>query len=521
MKSWHILAVTALLLAGCTAPPPPKPVMAPLVPEAGAARYLDEIRDQPLLLLAFLRRFPKGGDLHNHLSGAVYAESLIAWGSESGLCIDRKTYRLGGRPCSSDRPALAEAVKDPAFYAATIAAFSMRSFVPTTGESGHDHFFATFDKFGPATDGRTGEMLAEAVTLAAGDHADYVELMLSPGMAAARKLGAAAGWDDDLGRLDARLDHAAMARIAAEARASLDEAEARMRTLLACGTPAAQPGCRVTVRYLAQVIRVFPPEQVFAQSVLAQALVLSDPRVVGFNLVAPEDDPVTLRDYAVQMRMLGYLGRQHPTVALSLHAGELTLGLVPPKDLRFHIRSAVEIAGARRIGHGVDIMHEDDPLQLLAEMAQRRVLVEINLTSNDVILGVSGDREPFPIYRRFGVPVALSTDDEGVSRIDLTHEYLRAVGSYRLTYQDLKTLARNSLEYSFLPGDSLWAAASPYVPAPACADVPPAAAEPPAACRALLAASDKAREQWRLEGELAAFEAGFDGASASPAAAQR
>src|SRR5262249_19841791 len=190
LKGWHFLTVVALAWAGCATSPPPKPVMAPLVPEAGAARYLDEIRDQPPLLFAFLRRFPKGGDLHNHLSGAVYAESLIAWGSESGLCIDRKSYRVGARPCSSDRPALAEAVKDPAFYAATIAAFSMRSFVPVTGESGHDHFFATFDKFGAATDGRTGDMLAEAVTLAAGDHADYVELMLSPGMAAARKLGA-------------------------------------------------------------------------------------------------------------------------------------------------------------------------------------------------------------------------------------------------------------------------------------------------------------------------------------------
>src|SRR5260221_1787494 len=488
---------------------------------SSAAGYYGQIRAQPPLLLAFLRRFPKGGDLHNHLSGAIYAESLIAWGSESGLCIERKTYRLGARPCNGDRPALAEAVKDPAFYAATIDAFSMRSFVPVTGESGHDHFFATFDKFGAATDRRTGDMLAEAVTRAAGDHAGYVELMLSPGMAAARKLGAAAGWDDDLGRLDARLDHAAMARIAADARAALDQAEARMRDVLGCGTPAARPGCRVTVRYLAQVIRVFPPEQVFAQSVLAHVLVLSDPRVVGFNLVAPEDDRVTLRDYAVQMRMLGYLERQHPAVALSLHAGELTLGLVPPEDLRFHIRSAVEIAGARRIGHGVDIMHEDDPLQLLAEMARRRVLVEINLTSNDVILGVSGDRHPFPTYRRFGVPVALSTDDEGVSRIDLTHEYLRAVESYRLSYQDLKTLARNSLEYSFLSGDSLWSAASPYVPAPACADVAPAAAELPAACRALLAASDKARQQWRLEGELTAFEAGVDGASPTPAAASR
>jgi hypothetical protein len=55
-----------------------------------------------------------------------------------------------------------------------------------------------------------------------------------------------------------------------------------------------------------------------------------------------------------------------------------------------------------------------------------------------------------------GVPVALSTDDEGVSRIDLTREYVRAVETYALTYADLKELVRNSLEYSFLGGGSLW-----------------------------------------------------------------
>jgi len=70
----------------------------------------------------------------------------------------------------------------------------------------------------------------------------------------------------------------------------------------------------------------------------------------------------------------------------------------------------------------------------------------------------------------------------------------------------LKTLARNSLEYSFLPGDSLWASASPYVLSAPCAAAAPAASQPPAACQTLLASSDKAREQWRLEGDLAALE---------------
>jgi adenosine deaminase len=331
--------------------------------------------------------------------------------------------------------------------------------------------------------------------------------MESPGMGAARQLGAKHAWRDDLDALRVELMADGMADIVAAARRDVDAGEARMRILLGCAGAAPPPACQVTIRYLAQVIRTFTPAQVFAQSVLAFELVRSDPRFVGLNLVAPEDDPVTLRDYDVQMRMLGFLSSRFPNVKLTLHAGELTLGLVPPEYLRSHIRGAVEIAGARRIGHGVDIMYENDPVALLTEMAERRILVEINLTSNDVILGVRGKAHPFETYRRFGVPVTLSTDDEGVSRIDLTREYLRAALTYDLSYDDLKTLARNSLEYAFLPGDSLWRSVRPFAPADACAATPLGGADPPAPCQALLAANERARQQWRLEGELAEFEA--------------
>src|SRR6202007_3070515 len=151
------------------------------------------------------------------------------------------------------------------------------------------------------------------------------------------------------------------------------------------------------------------------------------------------------------------------------HAGELAEGLVPPEGLCCHIRLAVEQGHAERIGHGVDVMYEERPYELLKEMAAKRVMVEIALTSNDVILGISGKNHPFPIYRKFGVPVALSTDDEGVSRIDITHEYVRAVETYGLRYSDLKQMARTSLEHSFLPGASLWREQDSFTrAAPAC-----------------------------------------------------
>jgi hypothetical protein len=450
---------------------------------------------------------PKGGDLHTHFTGAVYAESYLRWAAQDGNCITLATLSISRPPCVApgQRPA-SDASRDPVLYDQVIDSLSMRNFLPVT-ESGHDHFFNTFPKFGPAEEHHYDEMLAEVADRAGAQSVTYIELMSSLGMSAARKVGEGTRWDDDLGTLrDRILANPAMAATVAESRRQIDAAEVAMRRRLACDTPFARPGCAVTLRYLAQVIRVFPPEQVFAQFVLAFEQAKADRRIVGLNLVAPEDHPVALGDYGIHMRMLGFLHRLMPEVKISLHAGELTPALVAREHLRSHIRSAIEVAGASRIGHGVDVLGEDDAPGLLAEMARRRVLVEINLTSNDTILNVAGDQHPFATYRRAGVPVALSTDDEGVSRIDLTHEFKRATSTYALRYADLKTLVRNSLEYAFLPGDSLWRETAPYVMGAACAGAA-APATPPPACRELLARSEKAAAQWRLEAEFARFEA--------------
>jgi adenosine deaminase len=83
-------------------------------------------------------------------------------------------------------------------------------------------------------------------------------------------------------------------------------------------------------------------------------------------------------------------------------------------------------------------------------MRGRPVAVEICLTSNDVILGVRGKDHPLPAYLAAGVPVVLSSDDAGVSRINLTNEYFRAARDYGLDYRTLKAIARNALIYAFL-----------------------------------------------------------------------
>ena len=123
---------------------------------------------------------------------------------------------------------------------------------------------------------------------------------------------------------------------------------------------------------------------------------------------------------------------------------------MPTPDLDFHIRAAVETARARRIGHGTAIGFERDMGTLLKTMREKGVTVEIALTSSDLILGVRGKEHPIATYLRAGVPVTLATDDAGVSRIDLTNEYLRAARDHGLRYGELKAIAHTALARSFL-----------------------------------------------------------------------
>ena len=87
---------------------------------------------------------------------------------------------------------------------------------------------------------------------------------------------------------------------------------------------------------------------------------------------------------------------------------------------------------------------------------------------------------------------------------------MRAVERYDLGYADLKEIVRNSLEFSFLPGTSLWDGKSGYRRfVAACESDAPAAEVHSPACAALLNSSEKAAQQWELERRFHSFEASF------------
>ena len=184
-----------------------------------------------------------------------------------------------------------------------------------------------------------------------------------------RFIKAMAEQTDDPGRLAALrangLDDCVTAK-----RNDLTASIGKIKSELGCDQQATRPGCAVTFRYIAQILRNTSPDDVFLQTAIATGLIRAEPQVVALNLVQSEDNLIARRDYTRHMEIVAFLASDVP---VALHAGELWLGDVPPPDLTFHIRQAVEIAHARRIGHGVALAFEHDMEGLLAEMRRRPV----------------------------------------------------------------------------------------------------------------------------------------------------
>src|SRR5688572_898953 len=145
-----------------------------------AARF-SAIHADHTALRAFLQRMPKGADLHVHLSGAVYAEDLIAWAAEKGQCVRLPDVFFVPPPCESGTtPPVAEAMRSQSIYDDIVNALSMRFFVPSANTpSGHDQFFDSFAKYGVVTALIPAEMTATLLRRYAAQSVQHTELMLS------------------------------------------------------------------------------------------------------------------------------------------------------------------------------------------------------------------------------------------------------------------------------------------------------------------------------------------------------
>jgi adenosine deaminase len=480
---------------------------------ANVNNYFLSIKNKPDELYQFFKKMPKGGELHYHLAGGASPEAMLSVAHQKNYCMDKLSYTIHVSKRVPTRThchgvLLNKLRKNSALYNDTLQAWSLKNFTPTN-ESNHDHFFASFFKFFPIVSDYGPELLADVMKHAAKQHELYMEVMILPDDALSSRFGALIKHTTGLKQKEKILS--ALPQMHENIQHTIIESNlllTKTRQQLHCDSDSKDPACALTVKFLYIILREQPLDNFFAQAFNGFAAASKSNELIGINLVQAEDGPISLHDYRRQMNIINFLHHAYPTVHISLHAGELApgkLGLnkVKPIDLQYHIFDAIHTGHAERIGHGTDIDYEKYAEDTLNHMAQESIPVEINLTSNQKLLNIERQKNPITHYLKHNVPVILSTDDEGILRTDLTREYVKAVTEQGLDYDKIKTINRNTLTYSFLPGKSLWKDPNKGRLVDACSEL-----HSPQ-CQAFIAHNEKAKLQWELETQLGDFERNF------------
>ena len=411
-------------------------LIALLLPLVADADWFDEIRDgdDKEALYRTLYYMPKGGDLHNHLSGSVFAE----WWYELALAERERGYEyytkvrisncrdFGGNAFSSapyfllfrnisalEYAELDECEKGEYKPLADLddreKAAWMNSIRLDKPWEGRDEFFQTHWQRLNAL-GRNPWLQAETLVKNLQAYAEegvaYVEYQIGAGP-----------YEGPNGEI---IDGPQSFDILRE---TLARKEVR--------------DLGVTVRFQLPILRFLPNAEDRLRQVYK--LVHENPDLlVAVNMVGREDND---KGYPARfLPTLRELRQQYSGVRLSIHAGEVD----EPNE---HVRDTL-LLGADRIGHGLNLISDDDTMLL---MRHGPYLVEINLISNLLLEYVNDYSEhPFPEYLRTGIPVALSTDDRGMWESTMTDEFYVAVTEFNLSWEEIKMLGRNSLEHAFV-----------------------------------------------------------------------
>ena len=427
--------------------------------------YFEKIRNNEAELTAFFSQMPKGGDLHHHFSGSIYAEPLLQRAIIDDFYLNIETMDVRKQKPTSGKWELFSTLQNNGsleFYKQKIMQkWSIKDY------NGVDYpsdklFFESFMKFEPVIQGNFAQGMMELKNRAVSENLNYIETQLSTIPTAINT--------DDLIKFNYNLRELALKK---DEKAILSSLDTLYKSLLKKGVETDAKNfntsfvsrlhndlkiddTQFTMRYQNFVLRFMEPVDLFKNLVIAFISADQSELMAGVNIVSPEDGETSMKDYWLHMVMFKYCHSRYPNVKYTMHAGELTLGLVQPEELTWHINAAVHVAGAHRIGHGVAVAYEKDSYDLLRFMAKNKIPVEINLVSNEFILKVKDSRHPLTLYKDFGVPIVISTDDAGILRSNMTEQYVLLAKRYKdVSYQDIKQFVYNSITYSFIKEDKV------------------------------------------------------------------
>lgn len=424
---------------------------------------LDAIRQDRPELITFLNNFPKGADLHNHASGAAYIEFALIFAAENDYYYDLDKLKIVEKDSGSGNLiTVKELFNREKDLQAFLNIVSTRGWHENT-INGSDHFFSTFAHLGAPN--YNSHYMAKIIARNHSQGIRYIELMSG---VLSRELTDhlytlllesdfnMADLEESYKKIESYLHSDDFKN---SVQSDMDSSEKAIEAILQkeYGITTKGDTPDIIVRYIPQLGRSASPYNIFITAAANLQASQVNNQIVATNMVQVEAGFFSLIYFDDQMEILDFLWNKLDQPNIALHAGELVLRESPVEPMRNRISKSIITGHAQRIGHGISIAWEKDVAGTLKMMRDQDIPVEICLSSNDMILGISGDDHPLDMYMKAGVPVTIATDDEGVSRSNLTNEYVRAAQEHDLSYSVLKEIAKNGLEYSFLDGDGIYA----------------------------------------------------------------
>jgi adenosine deaminase len=421
-------------------------------------KILEKIRPNRSALFGFFSMMPKGGDLHHHYSGSIYTESYIDYIFQKDYYINETTFEV-----LKDIPILPVSlqVEWKKLSAVTnkdkiklklLRLWSNKDFVKGN-ESSDEHFFLTFPSFDIASKDDYLTNLKELKKRAKNQKVSYLETIFIKTDTKLIQLSNEEYFDIRFLELQKQENYTILE----------NELEILYNQLLTQICVVADRHTKKVEKYHVDskvedenfklrfqnyVTRFKQPTDVFVDLFASFHSSNNSNLICGVNIVGAENGENSMRDYWLHIQFYKFLEKKYPKVKYAIHVGELVSGMVQPENLGIHIKQSLALNNLTRIGHAVDIIYDNEFTDTIKKIIEKKIAIEINLTSNEFILGVANDMHPIEIYYRNGIPIVICTDDEGVLRTSITEQYVLLANRYKLEYTQIKEIVKNSITYS-------------------------------------------------------------------------
>ena len=277
--------------------------------------YFERIRNNAAELTVFFAQMPKGGDLHHHYSGSVYAESFIDNAIEHDLFINRSALEIRKEKPGDDTnwtrfSSLKKEGRLAEYKQRLLRLWSAKDYNETDYPS-HRQFFESFGHFGLASSYNIDRGLLEIKTRAKAEKVSYIETMFQ-----------SIRCDKDIRELlflNKTLREYQQVRQPVAVQKLLDSVYEviQKKNVTECAVDfknyverlhnfLAIDDSTFTMRYQSYVLRFMEPIQLFKNIIVAFEAANRSPLIVGVNIVAPEHEDNSMADYWLHMQMFNY-----------------------------------------------------------------------------------------------------------------------------------------------------------------------------------------------------------------------